>query len=126
MIKIDLSEILSYKNQAKRGDYSLGGFYMIKHKTTGMAYIGKSINVIKRLKQHHSLAISNRGIYIDQEMHGNIQNFEFYILSFYKDIGINFFNRKLETSYEQDYIFENKTFFPSGYNIRIYESIRTK
>lgn len=124
LIKISTQEILSYtKERSGRGDYSLGGFYMIKNIKNDMAYIGKSLNPLKRLRSHYYNAKRNSGIYIDTQMHGHLDDFEFYLISFYVDMGIDFFTKRMEIQVEQQYIKKFNTCHPFGYNIQVYESI---
>ena len=117
MKEILIDEILSHKIKPNK-DYSRGGFYLIKNVSNNKCYIGKSINYKSRLKQH--LFNSNNKTLIDKELKLNINNFKFYLISEYKEFGINFFNRKLETLIEQKYIKEFNTINPNGYNLRTY------
>lgn len=125
--EISIDHILQYKKERNgNGDYSLGGIYLIYDSVHKKGYVGKSINVIKRLKSHLALAKSNKGICIDKTMHGRLSDFKFFILSKYDDLGIDFFNRKLESIIEHTLIGEYKTYYPFGYNIRYYEQLRIK
>ena len=126
MQKIEPSEFNALPFNSTSWDYSKGGFYLIRNSNTNKCYVGKSKNLFNRLRSHLTNARANKGIFIDKSMHGYLNDFEFYIISWYVDIGINFFTRKLELPMEQYYIKEFKSNFPSGYNIKNYESISIK
>jgi len=121
MIKINIEEIVSYRQKKKsHSDYSLGGWYMIVDDSNGKKYIGKSIEYMFRLRQH--LFIKNPktlvdGIIKDKGMY----NFSFYLIKEYNSLKINFFNRKLESKIENKLIINHKSFLPYGYNVRYYE-----
>ena len=115
--KIKPNLILSYKISPNK-DYSRGGFYMIINRVTKMIYIGKSIDYMARLKQH--LYLSSNKTLIDKELNYNPDLFDFYLLAKYEDIGINFFNRKLETVIEHRFIGKANSLYPNGYNNTYY------
>ena len=115
---IDVNDILNHKIK-KNKDYSNGGFYLIENKITKKYYIGKSINYLSRLKSH--LFKSSNTLLIDKELNTySLDCFNFYLLLSYKELDINFFNRKLETITENKLIREYKTYIPYGYNIKYY------
>lgn len=124
--EVSVYNMLKYKTENKTGDYSLGGFYLIFDTINNKGYIGKSINTINRLKSHYYNAINNKGIAIDISMHNRISDFRFYIIDTYVNLGINFFNRKLEQVYEHALIGKFKTYHPYGYNMRYYDKLRIK
>lgn len=93
-------------------DYSLGGFYLIKNTKQNIIYVGKSKNYLHRIRQH--LYLSNKKTAIDMAIKVASDDFEFYLLARYKDIGINFFNRKYETIIEHRFI---SLAFEKGYKM---------
>lgn len=97
--KINQNHISEYKIKNKQ-NYNKGGFYLIT--SCDKIYIGKSIDYMARLKSH--LYPSNNKTKIDIELNKCSNEFEFYLLAKYSEIGINFFNRKLETIIEQTFI----------------------
>lgn len=115
--KIKPNHIYSYKIRKSR-DYSKGGFYMIVNRITKMIYIGKSIDYMARLKQH--LYQSSNKTLIDKNLKKNPELFDFFLLAKYEDIGINFFNRKLETIIEHRFIGIANSIYPKGYNNTYY------
>lgn len=94
---LSIKDIYSYKIKPIKG-YENGGFYMILNKENNTCYIGKSIDFYSRLKIH--LYKSHNKTNIDIALKSNVHDFEFYLIATYKELGINFFNRKLETIYE--------------------------
>lgn len=118
--KIEINTIKTYKIKSKT-DYSKGGFYMIKNKINNKCYIGKSIDYMARLKQH--FYHSSNSLIIDKELNKSFDDFEFFLLVKYKDVGINFFNRKLETIIEHRLIKKINSIVPLGYNNRYYGHI---
>jgi len=114
--------IISFINYTQKrngnGDYSLGGFYLIYNNFTKKGYIGKSVNVMSRLRHHYYLAKSKKGIRIDLELAKDIDSYKYYLIDSYRNLGINFFNRKLEGVYEKYYIKKYKTYFPNGFNMQ--------
>jgi hypothetical protein len=113
LLKID--DIKNHKIKPNKG-YDKGGFYMILNTKINTCYIGKSINFYSRLKNnlHKSCNKTN----IDLALKSNISDFEFYLIATYKELSINFFNRKLETIYEHRLISE-----AINNNFNIYNSI---
>lgn len=121
MIEIGIDEILLFRPARKsHSDYSFGGWYLIENTKTNMKYIGKSIDFMHRLKQH--LKMKNPKMLIDNEInrYGH-DSFKFYLIKHYNEVGVNFFNRKIECEIENKMIIEFKTNYPFGYNIRFYE-----
>lgn len=119
--EINIDSILSYKIRYRDG-YSLGGFYMITDLKNNKSYIGKSTDYMARLKQH-TFPSSNK-TEIDRAIKQfGINNFKFFLIHTYTELGINFFNRKMETVYEHRLITNYKTFTPYGYNNRHYGHI---
>ncbi|MDC1265660.1 GIY-YIG nuclease family protein [Flavobacteriaceae bacterium] len=115
---ISLYDILNYKIIDNR-NYNHGGFYMIKNKSNNKIYIGKSINYMSRLKQH--LYLSANKTEIDLALNNGSYLVEFYLLLKYSDLGINFFNRKLETIIENTFINIALSYLPEkGYNKAYY------
>ncbi|MFL1896830.1 GIY-YIG nuclease family protein [Aquimarina sp. 2-A2] len=111
--EITLQDILSHKIRQQR-NYLKGGFYLIKNTKNGKCYVGKSKDYMSRLKQH--IYKSSSKTKIDKSLNEDPKAFKFYLLANYKDIGINFFNRKLETIIEHIFITVAKSFYPEGYN----------
>lgn len=109
-ILLSIDKIINHKIKSNR-DYSNGGFYMIVNTKINTCYIGKSINFLSRLKTH--LYKSHNKTVIDLALKDNINDFEFYLLATYKELGINFFNRKFEIIYEHRFISES---LRKGYN----------
>lgn len=124
MTEIKIDDILKYKpnRNRSRGDYSRGGFYMIKHEN-GMCYIGKSVDYMHRLKSHIKCSPK---LLIDVHLHSEIRLFKFYLINDYDYSEINFHNRHLETVYEQTLIKIYQTKHPKGYNIKTYEHLCIK
>ncbi len=120
------SDIMKYKTERRSGDYSLGGFYLILDTKNNKGYIGKSVNVLKRLKSHYYKSNNNKGLIIDLSMHDRVTEFRFFIIYTYLNLGINFFTRKLEQVYEHTLIGKYKTYHPYGYNMRYYDRLRIK
>jgi len=112
---IDLKDIASHK-QITDGTYTRGGFYMIS--SIDSAYVGKSIDYMKRLKSH-TYPSSNK-IRIDKELNGNINDFNFYLLLDYNSCGINFFTRHMEVIIEQTFIDIAKRNYNTLLNDKIY------
>lgn len=115
--QIEINSIKTYKIKTQK-DYLKGGFYMIKNKKNQKCYIGKSIDYMARLKQH--TYNSNNKLIIDKELKKSLDDFDFFLLIKYKDVGINFFNRKLETIIEHRLINIKNSIIPFGYNNRHY------
>lgn len=88
------------------------GIYMIKNKINGKVYIGQSIHIHKRFKEHirHS-KYSNSVIHLAIKKYG-LENFEFNILILCKKDKLN----ELESKYIIEYNANNKE---NGYNIAI-------
>lgn len=99
--EITLDSILKTKIVYRR-DYNNGGFYMIINQSNNTYYVGKSKDYIARLKQH--LYDSSKKTNIDIALKNKDFNFKYFLLARYTDIGINFFNRKLETIIEHRFI----------------------
>lgn len=121
MKEIQLNEILTFKSIRKsHSDYRYGGWYLIENIVNGKRYIGKSIDYMVRLRQH--LFVKNPKTLIDTEIsiHG-VDSFRFYVLMHYQEVGVNFFNRKIEHKIENDLIINMNTKHPYGYNMRFYE-----
>lgn len=95
--EINISDVLKHKHLS--GDYSKGGFYLIK--TDAGSYIGKSMDYLNRLKQH--IYKSSHRTDIDRVLN-SITEYKLYLILDYKSVGINFFNRRLETIIEQTFI----------------------
>lgn len=108
-----MKAVYGYKNCDK---YINGGFYLIYDNINNMGYVGKSILVLPRIKNHIMNANRQTGIFLDRVMHNRINDFSFYKIASYKEIGINFFTRKLESVVEREFILEFKTLTPNGYN----------
>lgn len=113
------------KKYRSRG-YLDGGFYMIKNIKSDMIYIGKSRDYIFRIKEHILLSKRNSGIFVDKSMYGKLEDFEFYLIAKYLDLGINFFNRKLEFEIERQLVINYSCSFPRGYNKTYYEHLPVK
>ena len=65
MIEILVSEIKTYqKKRVNHSDYRFGGWYMITNTKNGLSYIGKSIELIFRLRQN--ITLKNPKILIDK------------------------------------------------------------
>ncbi len=96
---------------------------MIWDNAKKMGYVGKSIEYMERLKSHVHCANKNTNLFINKAMHGNIDNFEFYLLLDYSSVGISFFNRHLESEIESELIKELKTYYPFGYNVFKYKKL---
>jgi len=99
--EITLDSILKTKI-VRRRNYNDGGFYMIINLSNNTYYIGKSKDYMSRLKQH--LYNSSKTTNIDIALKNKDFNFKYFLLAKYTDIGINFFNRKLETIIEHRFI----------------------
>ena len=122
MIEINLNDIISYKQKKKsHSDYTYGGWYMILDKNNNnKKYVGKSIEYMFRLRQH--LNVNNPKTLIDVIIKDKgVSNFSFYLLKSYKELNVNFFNRKIEYKVEKQLITSYKAFYPYGYNVRYYE-----
>lgn len=123
-IAIPINDITSYKiNQKLARTYHLGGFYLIEDNVLHKAYVGKSQQLMSRLKSHLYNAIRDRGLSIDRAMHGRLSDFSFYSLAWYQDLGINFFTRDMESKIEHMLIGMLNTKHPLGYNMVHYERI---
>jgi hypothetical protein len=116
--QISIDSILSSKPLKK--DYSNGGFYLIIGDENDF-YIGKSIDYMYRLKVH-SYKSSDK-LNIDKKLNDGFDLFNFYLILTYNEIGINFFNRKLETVIEHRLISEAKKIFTKTYNKQHYGHI---
>lgn len=117
---------LEFKNYVSKkvshSDYSNGGWYLIERKCDGKKYIGKSIEVLHRLRQHTSQ--SNPKTDIDTSiLELGVDSFRYYVIDTYKNYGIDFFNKELETVIENELIRVYKTFAPHGLNKTYYERI---
>lgn len=115
--KISPKEIQSCNGRKSRS-YIEGGFYMIKNTVNGKIYVGKSMNYLARLKEHQYPS-SNKSL-IDIDINNKDMKFEYFLLAKYKDLGINFFNRELETIIEHRFITIAGSTNPHGYNRRHY------
>lgn len=115
--KIYHQDIISSR-ASKRGDYNKGGFYMILNKRDGIVYIGKSVNYLFRIRQHLRPSV-NKSV-IDFLLKNENIKFEFYLLMDYKELGINYNNRKLEVIIEDRLITLAKEKFNGVYNIKHY------
>lgn len=127
MKEIKYNEILSYKTKRKnRGDYSLGGFYLIKDNENNNIYVGRSIDVLLRLKRHIYDSKRKSGLKIDLHLSINPESFKYFIIESYINLNINYFSRKLETIYENTFINKFNTVYPNGLNYQYYDKLRIK
>lgn len=87
----------------------ISGVYLIRNTVTGMSYVGSSMDIKQRWAAHRSKAKHGSTLPIHAAMHEfGIANFEFQVL--------------LEACenlpyLELQYILENATFYPNGYNV---------
>lgn len=122
--KVSINDIKTYTTKRKNcGDYSLGGYYLIYDTKNDKGYIGRSLNVLERLRSHYYLSTANKGLLIDRELNNRIDDFNFYVLGKYTDLNIDFYTRKLGGVIEYKFIEKFKTYYPYGYNIAHYERI---
>lgn len=122
-----LSDIVKYNSKRKsRGDYSNGGFYLITDKNDKYLYVGKSIDVMLRLKNHLHNARRNTGLEIDKLISQAPENFKFYLIDSYINLKIDFFTRHLESIIEHQLIGSLKTYHPHGLNFKYYDKLRVK
>lgn len=127
MHEISLSQISTYRAIGrKRNDYSLGGFYLITTLEEQPLYVGKSIHLMLRLKDHYYNATRNGGLSIDKYLYSELSNARFFIIDYYERIGINFFTKNLDTVVENYYIGKFNTNFPNGLNMVHYDKLRLK
>ena len=118
--------VIEFKNytpkRTSHSDYSYGGWYLIERKCDGLKYIGKSIEVLYRLRQH--VTKSNPKTAIDSSIKElGVDAFRYYVIDNYSNYGIDFFTRELEIIIENELIRIYKTFHPHGLNKTYYERI---
>lgn len=84
------------------------GIYMITNKLTGKSYIGQSVNIEKRFKQHclNSISMIDKAIQLN-----GFHNFNFEVIKEIED------NKELGY-WEDYYIKKYNTMFPNGYNFK--------
>ena len=116
MEKIDIETILKYNiKRRSKGDYTKGGFYLITDINNKNLYVGKSKDVILRLKDHIYNAKNKKGLLIDR-----------YIIDKYINYGIDFFSKNLDNVIEHKFIKDFNTYYPNGLNKTFYEQLRVK
>ena len=127
MEKIEIDVILKYNiKKWSKGDYTKGGFYLITDNNNNNLYVGKSKDVLLRLKNHIYNARNNKGLLIDKIIGQNVNDFNFYIIDTYVNLGINFFSKNLDNVFEHKFIREFNTYYPNGFNKTYYEQLRIK
>lgn len=127
MTEVYLNDIISYTVKNRRyGDYSMGAFYLITDENKKPLYVGKAICLMERLKSHYYYLKRDKGLAVDRYMYLHQDRIRFFIIDTYKNIGIDFFNRKLESIIEHTYIGEYKTYFPHGLNMVYYDKLQLK
>lgn len=127
MKEIKYNDIITYNSKRINcGDYSFGGFYLITDNENNNLYVGKSIDVMLRLKNHIYNAKRQNGLNIDLHLSNKPELFKYFIIESYINLKINFFNRKLETIYENTFINKFDTICPKGLNYKYYDNLRIK
>lgn len=127
MEKIDIETILKYNiKRRSKGDYTKGGFYLITDINNKNLYVGKSKDVILRLKDHIYNAKNKKGLLIDRYISDNVYNYNFYIIDKYINYGIDFFSKNLDNVIEHKFIKDFNTYYPNGLNKTFYEQLRVK
>lgn len=131
-INIDLQEITLDQIKAyngawrKHNDYSNGGFYLITDSNENPIYVGKSVHVIGRLKEHYYNAIRGIGIQVDRVINQNFGKHRFFLITTYESLGINFFSSNLDTVAENLLIGHFNTMHPNGLNMVYHDKLRLK
>jgi len=123
LTEVSISDFRNY-TQKRLGhwDYNYGGWYLIVRKSDQKSYVGKSIEILHRLRQH--ISKKNPKTHIDKCINNDgAEQFKYFIIDTYKNYDIDFFNRSLETVIENELIRDYKTFQPHGLNICYYERI---
>lgn len=86
------------------------GIYMFTNKCTGKSYIGQSVDIDRRYKEHHFRKDENTYFHDDLKYYG-FHNFDFCVL---EECSISELNER-----EEHYIKEFNTVFPHGYNMTL-------
>ncbi len=120
------NEIISYKIKTKHGRdlNDISCIYCIEDIVTGCLYIGRTQGFFRRMRCHiqkskHIIEKPYQGdTLIARAMHKRCHCFKFHILTTYEEIGYNFFNRKIATEKEVEYMVKYNTLNPNGYNFK--------